>query len=111
MAVFTKIAAKILQFLQKSSIIGAFFVEVAGVEPASKQGTRRFSTRLADVYSSSCRQGIGSQPAGTVPYFKTAHGTLRRPVPKKFDTPYDLRPWSTAVCRDTRRRRSLVAGN
>jgi len=58
------------------------FVEVAGVEPASKQGTRKLSTRLAAVWSFYPGLAGGNRTRVPVPEFRTPAGTLRCTIPE-----------------------------
>lgn len=69
--------------IEKSYRISFFYiVEVAGIEPASKQGTQKLSTRLAVTSSSSLNPAVGRQIKGPVPKFRTTIGTFCRTISK-----------------------------
>ena len=59
-------------------------VEVAGVEPASKQGTRKLSTRLAATWSFYPGPAGGRLTEVPVPEFRTPAGTVRRTLSKSM---------------------------
>ncbi len=84
-------------------------VEVAGVEPASKQGTRKLSTRLVAV--SSFYPSLAGDSLTRVPVPQISR--VGRNAPARYlridDTPYGEGSGSGTLLRDTRRYGALAA--
>ncbi len=82
-------------------------VEVAGVEPASKQGARKLSTRLSAVWSFSRGLAGGNLTPSPVPLISHAGRNPPSHYLQIDDTPYGQPLRSGTVARDTRRQAAL----